>query len=173
MEISPKLVTTLKSWARVETPVRLFHGCRSGDQGVDVGARTLIGNKWFSQYPHYAGQYAWNMSALGTPVRATVHLRAAVSAVECPAELRGVKFVEFLADCFPQVPPTYALSRHFQDVLRSHLLLAFGGSVHAYLSHGGNEVLLPACEEWIVDCEFMTLPPTKDEYMAQGGLVPL
>lgn len=165
------LLAALKTWRRVYTPTLIFHGCRSEDFGVDLSRCTLTGNKWFSADAYYAGEYAWHLSDRGAPVRASVRLRAPAPAIECPVELRGGKFVEFLAGCFPAIPPDYSLSRHFQDSLAQHLLHAFAGSVRAYVSHGGSEILVPACEEWIDVCEFTNLPMTKSEYVALGGLV--
>jgi len=173
VSVSQALVSAFKSWNLVKTPTLLFHGCRSGDYGVDVAQSRLAGNKWFSADAYYAGEYAWHMSAAGAPLRAAVSLNAPLNAVECPAEIRGTKFPEFLAACFPSQPLGYGLSRHFQDTLAEHLNQAFGGGVVAYVSHREMEVLIPNCESWLASCSFTALPATKAEYVEQSGLLPL
>ena len=61
------------------------------------------------------------------------------------------------------------MSWRFQDTLAAHLHAVFGGAVAAYVSDETcHEVLIPACETWLLDCTFQPLPATKAEYMDQG-----
>lgn len=168
--LSPKLVAALQCWAIVSTPTTLYHGCRSKDHGVDLDRHLLTGSRWFSNNAHYAGEYAWFHTDLGVPLRVSIELSGPLDAVQCPANLRGVPFVEFLHACFPDVQPGYGLSRHFQGVLGAHLEHIFHGSVRAYTSHENQEVLIPECERWISSSVFQSLPPTKLQYVTSSAM---
>ena len=167
MNLSSKLLNTLKGWEIVLIPETLHHGCRTTDRGVDVVSSSISGNKWFSVCHAYAGEYAWHWSRepfTGQPLRATVQVKSDLRAVQRPS---GIDFPALLSACFPQVAATYSLSKHFQDVLACHLAEAFDGSVHAYSFSGHKEVLITSCENWITTASFATLPADKDSYTMQ------
>jgi hypothetical protein len=171
MQLSDKLLDALSSWGKRSTPVRLFHGCRSQDFGVDVASSSIKGDRWFSANAYYAGEYAWFHTEQGFPLRFEVHLFEPLIAIECPKQLRGERFVGFLESCFPEVGGGYGLSRKFQNSIGTHLQECFGGAVKAYISHSENEVLIPNCAQFIESCKLQRLPQTKQEYARLSGLV--
>jgi len=166
MSLSDKLLNELRSWAIVSVPTALSHGCRSTDHGIDVASGSIRGNKWFSIDSAYAGEYAWHYSRPGTgdPLLTTVDVRSDLQAAQRPS---GICFPTFLSECFPTVPAGYELSKHFQTVLASHLIEAFGGSVSAYTFSNHREVLIANCENWVSNVTFKELPPDKESYMQQ------
>lgn len=166
MSLSEKLLDNLKSWVVVSVPTILSHGCRSTDHGIDVASGSIRGNKWFSVDSAYAGEYAWHWSRpeTGYPLLARVNVRSGLQAVQRPS---GLHFPAFLSECFPEVPAGYELSKHFQEVLASHLIEAFDESVSAYTFSDHQEVLIASCEDWVFNATFETLPPDKESYMQQ------
>lgn len=173
MEISKKLLAEMATWPTKPVPKVLFHGCRDGDLGLDLKSGIISGEKWFSIDPFYAGEYAWHWSRpdVGRTLRLELEVVHEHLAIERPDRLDGANWAHFLAECFPDVPPGYGLSYHFQRTLKSHIDALAVDGLHSYISNGGIEVCIPEVENFVAIRRQVILPKTKDEYREQNGLL--
>lgn len=157
MKISERLLSEITTWRITELPSRLYHGCQSIDDSVNIEERMLVGDKWFSTHKGYAGGYAWHFSRdqnppLNSRYCLELDTNSPYKAITRPDDLRN--FPNFLESCFPGTG-AYNLSREFQAVLKLHLNEAFGEDsdvIGYYWLNGGDftdEICIPECHKYL------------------------
>jgi len=170
--LSKLLLSALQTWEVRPVPDIFYHGCRSDDVGINTDSKSISGNKWFSTDQYLAGDYAWHFSrynpekvCTGNPLRLELQLISQIDAVVKPREINGKSFPEFLSDCFPEIPPGYDLSKHYQNVLTPHLNAVFPNqNIFAHMMKDGEEILIPACEAFIRIVNVVELPGRREDY---------
>lgn len=171
MTISNLLLNELSTWPIVSVPGRFYHGCCFGDQGVDVCANLITGNKWFSIDRHLAGDYAWHWSRLENAkmqkMRVELELTHPHMAVSQPTRIGGDKWVPFLAKCFPGID-NYQLSREFQNNLKAHLNALGNPNVESYCSNGGREICIREVERFVRIVSVTGLPNDREVYRSSN-----
>ncbi|MFU0490021.1 hypothetical protein [Pseudomonas syringae] len=167
MTISNRLLDELSTWPIVSVPDRFYHGCCFGDQGVDVCANVITGNKWFSIDRYYAGEYAWHFSRPENAQRMRLELELTHPhlAVSQPTYIDGENWPPFLAKCFPGVVG-YDLSREFHNSLESHLSALGNPDLKSYYSNKGREICIPSVERYVRIVSVIGLPHDKARYKA-------
>ncbi|SDI38506.1 hypothetical protein SAMN05444503_111152 [Pseudomonas sp. BS3767] len=169
MTISNRLLDELSTWPIVSVPGRFYHGCCFGDQGVDVCANLITGNKWFSINRHYAGEYAWHFSRPQNAQRMRLELELTDPhlAISQPKHMGGENWAPFLAECFPGIGG-YDLSREFQNTLEAHINALGKPNVKSYYSYEGWEICIPNAERFVRIVSVTGLPNDKARYKALG-----
>ncbi|MFN3900851.1 MAG: hypothetical protein ACK4ML_10820 [Alishewanella aestuarii] len=168
--ISEIFLNEIRGWEVIDIPVEFYHGCKSGDQGINLENQKINGNKWFSTNLFYASSYAWHYSRQGSSSPNSRYCaKVGLSQNKYKAVVRPehiTDFPRFLARCFPAVLQSYELSRHFQNTLKAHLDAAYGvgSNVIGYYYHDGcyDEICIPDCDDYIKLTEFLSLPDDKD-----------
>lgn len=171
-KISEMLLSEIKTWEVVNVPSTLYHGCHIQDEGIDLENNEISGNKWLSTSPYYAASYAWHLSRPPKPSPNSKYcVKVEVGNKNHKVVVRPKlisSFPDFLAQCFPDIPKGYGLSRNFQNVLKAHLDIVFGkdSDVIGYYWPSSDdseydEILIPNCNHYFESKIFIPLPNDK------------
>ena len=166
MKLSDELLKEIKTWSVVPIPMKMFHGCRSDDYGIDIPNLKIMGNKWSSIAPSYAGDYAWHQTRNHTalPYILELHATKELKAIERPLRLIG-EFIwpQFLKKCFP-LYSGYELSKQFEQSLCAHITEVFGNSINGYVAFNNEEIIVTNSEKYLRVKKCLELPMEKDDY---------
>jgi hypothetical protein len=166
MDLSDEFLKEIKTWNVVSIPMRMFHGCRDDDYGIDIPNKKITGNKWSSIDPSYAGDYAWHHTRNHTalPYILELYTTEELKAIERPQRLVG-EFVwpQFLKKCFPTYSG-YELSKQFEQSLCAHITEAFGNTINGYVAFNNGEIIVTNPDKYLRVKKCLKLPMERDDY---------